>query len=339
MAVLPAPPIFVVGPGRSGTTLMRSLLSAHPEVAVTPETHFMHIASEAGWLPGRRNGRAVWRAYHDHVRFLELGLDRGEVEARITDPDDVRDVFTAVLSAYLERAGKKRIGEKTPGHWHHLPTLLRWFPGARVVVMRRDPRASGASQLKTPWVRNRLMPVSWRSGVFLAKRTQRIAGDARAWTRLHGMIERDWQEDARILSVSFEALTADPEGVLRPLCALVGLDFDRRMIDGRTSEAVRAPADVAGHAAWQGWQTAHHAKTREPITTGPERWRHEMSEREVAIVEGFCAPMMDRFGYDVTATPAARRRARASAEFHLHAARFEKRLRVALRRRPFAALV
>lgn len=33
-------PIFIVGPGRSGTTLVRSLLSAHSRIAVTPETHF-----------------------------------------------------------------------------------------------------------------------------------------------------------------------------------------------------------------------------------------------------------------------------------------------------------
>ena len=35
----PAP--FVVGVGRSGTTLLRLMLDAHPELAIPPETHFL----------------------------------------------------------------------------------------------------------------------------------------------------------------------------------------------------------------------------------------------------------------------------------------------------------
>ena len=35
----PAP--FVVGVGRSGTTLLRLMLDAHPELAIPPETHFV----------------------------------------------------------------------------------------------------------------------------------------------------------------------------------------------------------------------------------------------------------------------------------------------------------
>src|ERR1051325_199517 len=36
-----APPVFVVGCGRSGTTLLRLMLDAHPELAIPGETHFL----------------------------------------------------------------------------------------------------------------------------------------------------------------------------------------------------------------------------------------------------------------------------------------------------------
>ena len=45
-AILSEPPVFIVGAGRSGTTLLRTLLSAHPRLAVTPETHFMAFAGQ-----------------------------------------------------------------------------------------------------------------------------------------------------------------------------------------------------------------------------------------------------------------------------------------------------
>lgn len=41
-------PIFIVGDGRSGTTLLRGLLSAHSRLAITPETQYMAKAELAG---------------------------------------------------------------------------------------------------------------------------------------------------------------------------------------------------------------------------------------------------------------------------------------------------
>ena len=32
---------FIVGAGRSGTTLLRMMLAVHPELAIPPETHFL----------------------------------------------------------------------------------------------------------------------------------------------------------------------------------------------------------------------------------------------------------------------------------------------------------
>lgn len=40
----PAP--FIVGVGRSGTTLLRLMLDAHPEMCIPPETGFIPLASE-----------------------------------------------------------------------------------------------------------------------------------------------------------------------------------------------------------------------------------------------------------------------------------------------------
>jgi hypothetical protein len=39
MTLVPAP--FIVGVGRSGTTLLRMMLDAHPDLAIPPETGFL----------------------------------------------------------------------------------------------------------------------------------------------------------------------------------------------------------------------------------------------------------------------------------------------------------
>ena len=49
-------PIFIVGMPRSGTTLLSTLLSAHPSISILPETHLL-----TRWLPRRWRRREVSR--------------------------------------------------------------------------------------------------------------------------------------------------------------------------------------------------------------------------------------------------------------------------------------
>src|SRR2546430_13399132 len=80
----PAP--FVVGVPRSGTTLLRLMLDAHPELAIPPETHFLpklikacRDAEQAGSDPGER---AVEIITH-HRRWPDFGLAEADLRARM----------------------------------------------------------------------------------------------------------------------------------------------------------------------------------------------------------------------------------------------------------------
>ena len=57
-------------------------------------------------------------------------------------------MFDTLLRLYADRRGKSVIGEKTPAHVRHGDTLLRWYPGGRIIHMLRDPRAIYVSDLR-----------------------------------------------------------------------------------------------------------------------------------------------------------------------------------------------
>src|SRR5688572_24207411 len=73
----PAP--FIVGVGRSGTTLLRLMLDAHPRLAIPPETQFIPELVEAAERPDA-NATSVARVLTSHRRFGDFGVEASELE-------------------------------------------------------------------------------------------------------------------------------------------------------------------------------------------------------------------------------------------------------------------
>src|SRR5690242_11597706 len=80
----PAP--FVVGVPRSGTTLLRLILDAHPAVAIPPETHFLpkliRLCQQAEARDEDARG-AVLELLTGHRRWPDFGLEPDEVRVRL----------------------------------------------------------------------------------------------------------------------------------------------------------------------------------------------------------------------------------------------------------------
>src|SRR5688500_9735911 len=109
----PAP--FIVGVGRSGTTLMRMMLDAHPELAIPPETPIAPelIGQCRGW---RASPDRALRAITESRRWGDFDLDTDELlrRFRALDPLDPAGVLRAFYGLYAETQRKPRWGDKTP---------------------------------------------------------------------------------------------------------------------------------------------------------------------------------------------------------------------------------
>lgn len=310
----PTAPVFIVGPGRSGTTLVRSLLSAHSRLCVTPETHFLKTAEAHGGLAtgAPADFDAFWARYSASPRFKDLGVDPERCRQLVAQRGEptMRSIFAALLDAYGERCGKPRVGEKTPGHWRWLDEIEACFPGARTILLRRDPRAVVASQLKTPWGKPN------GGGSVLESRAARIALYAREWRELFtsGLAERP-----SVLVVDYEALVSDAEREARRMCAFLGESYEPAMLTDRSDRNAPPPAAMQDRrGAWSEWAVDHNRKTLSAISTASvEAWRSELGRGEVAMIEGWCATPMRAAGH----LPVSSRRDRALGTLGLHAVR------------------
>src|SRR4051812_10323368 len=148
---LPERPIFVLGCPRSGTTLMQLMLHAHPRIAVPPETRFVLRAYQRRrdfdfTSPDGRRAFAQWLVRTKRLRVADLGLDPASVvESVVAAPPSLGSALAAVFTAYADRFGKARWGDKRPGYYANLPELLRLFPDAQVIDVVRDGRDCVAS--------------------------------------------------------------------------------------------------------------------------------------------------------------------------------------------------
>ena len=206
-------PLFIVGMPRSGTTLVESILSRHPDVVAQGETGEVAEIEEMAYARLGAAGRRLNR----HELMLQLD----------------RDWLAAQAEAMMKRAAArfsapfKIITDKMPENAVRLGLIKRLFPHARIVHVRRHPLDVGVSNFFQRFssgqgYSNRL---DW-----IGIRTRQIADSMAIWKQAL---------DLEILDVSYEKLVTDTEMEARRLVAFAGLDWDPACLEPqRTSRSV-----------------------------------------------------------------------------------------------------
>lgn len=291
-------PIIVLGVSRSGTTLLRSMLDRHPDVAIPTESYFIpQLHDRHGDAPDRARIIAdVGRLQ----RVREWGITESDLDSRLAASPTFAEVVDAIYATWAERRGAVRYGDKTPLYMQHLDLLERVFPDAQYVHIVRDARAAGLSfvgmqrKARFNWSRPRRVEdfaCQWR----------REVADARALGERVGA--------ARYLELRYEDLVAEAEPNLHAICAFLGLAFDPVMLDHTAPVTAGTERD--------------HALLGSAPTANVRDWRAQMPARQVARVEAICGDELARHGYELTASAARgpRTRVRAAFERVAHVAR------------------
>jgi hypothetical protein len=277
-------PLLLLGVSRSGTTLLRVILDRSPGIAIPDESFFVPLLA-------RRHGGVI-----DAERFLDdvarltvvraWGLTGDDVAPRLRSGMPTADAIAAVFETYAAAAGKTRWGDKTPMYMRHLDLLERLFPDAEYVHLVRDGRDAALSFLEMPggtYTRTWAHPATAAQFACLWRREVR---DARALGRRVG--------PARYHEVRYEELVADPESVVRGICAFAQLPFEPAMLD------YAGTVDVSAKP--------HQQRLLTPPTTGVRSWRDDLPAEDVAAFEGIAGELLSELGYDLGsgATPGAR---------------------------------
>jgi len=269
----PAPPFFIVGSARSGTTLLRLMLNAHPEVAIPPESRFItEMWRDKPQVEVEPVLDALGR--HDRFRLWELPIEevRAELDggpARITAP--YTEVMEAPYRAWARRRDKPLWGDKTPRYVESIPLLSRLWPPARFVHLVRDGRNVALSY----------------ADVAFGPKT--LAKAAALWARrVRAGVEAGRTLDpGRYLQMRYEDLVEAPERHARTLCGFLGLPFDPVVLDyverGRDAVLPRA--------------AANNPNVTKPLMAQTRSWERAMPEGQVEVFEALAGDVLSELGY------------------------------------------
>ncbi len=277
MAAKPKARVFLVGCPRSGTTLLQSMLSAHPDILSFPESHFFPYLVPR-LPPFRTMGFAAPRVRRRLRSFLdELGEGSMATAVPRFSPFMRRycDGFIEALDTLAQRAGKSIWLEKTPRHLHFIAHIERLVPGARFIHLIRN----GAHVVASLYQVTHEHPEAWGGARGIKRCVRRWIGDVR--------ISLAYREHMAHKLVSYHRLVDQPRTVISEVCRFLDLGFHEATLERR------ADAPIPIIAPSEHWKAGVAETLRD---TGAEKFRRVFdAEQRAYITARISAVTLDGF--------------------------------------------
>ncbi len=278
------PYVFIVGCPRSGTTLLRRMVDAHPQIAIMPESHWIPRIFEGriGLAPEGLVTPELIPHLLEHPRFDYLQLDEEELYGLLEtqQPSSYADFVGRIFDLYGLGKAKTLVGDKTPGYVRWINTIHALWPRARFVHLIRDGRDVCLSMAKWKTAHQK------KPGIFTTWKDDSVSTTAFWWE----LNVRSGRQVGHSLGpklyyeLRYESLVANPEEECAALCTFLGLPYDDAMLRFHEGRTKTDPGLDAKHA----WL---------PITPGLRNWRSQMPTEDVERFEAAAGQLLDELGY------------------------------------------
>jgi hypothetical protein len=279
--------VFVVGRGRSGTSLLCSILSSHPDVAVVPEGLFIINLYKKYRGVNHWDEKSLMRFYHDLLLDERLSqwwnFDKAEMKEELKQLEGERTFSSLCRFVYQKEAcatGRKEPGliiDKNNTYSLFIPEIVEVFPTAKFVHIVRDPRDTVAS---------------YKQVSFDASGTIALA---QRWKHYNRVILNDAARfPDKFHLILFEDLLLKPQKTLSDLCSFLGIDFSDDLLqfykNNRYYENLKGSTEAV-RTAYQNIQN--------PLDPQQAfKWKKKSADDERQKINAICHEEMEYFGYE-----------------------------------------
>jgi len=195
-------PYFLVGAERSGTTLLRLMLSHHPQIAWCNEFEYtVDKISSSGQFP-QLNDYYEW--LETHRIFQDTGF---VIDYNLNYPE----LMNSFLQQKQEEFKRQIVGATVHRNFDKL--LIIW-PKARFIHLIRDPRDVASSCVK----------MGWAGHVWFG--VDRWLEAEKCWDRVKSLIFSE-----QYIEIFYEDLISNPEKQLSIISNFLGVSYDENMVE------------------------------------------------------------------------------------------------------------
>lgn len=268
--------IFIVGVGRSGTTLLQNMLNSHPQVAFIPEINYTRR-----FLLSRNLEERYSKNKEKFINFLKNDKWFKRLDARIIDRVDFNnidhssfsvDFYKKILKINCNLHNKKIAGDKDPRSIEYVKEISKLLPNIHWIHIIRDPRDVLLSKRNADWSKHR----SVLKHIFAGYIQLNLA---RKWIKLF---------PNKFTELYYEDLLHNPQLTLKNLCISIGLNYDSSMMDFKNSAQELIADD---ELSWK--KEVFSSLNKENIS----KWKNGLSNRLIAFIEHLITPAFTHYNY------------------------------------------
>ncbi len=281
---------FIVGSGRSGTTVLTKILNSHSKICCpTAENFFLSSFLQ---LFGKKTSftkqeidaiidnlwnldtinQHIWKINSDNLKQL---LQRHK---KNLDFVLLMKIIFAHFGGNTQQDNFAYFLDKNPHYVYYLKELNSIFPDAKFIFIVRDYRGKYNSVKK---VRNRFLSAV---GISWAIQQKKILN----FQKLH---------PDKCLLIRYEDLTYTPNDTLQTICRFLSIDFEEQMLrhfEVSKIEYQKLPLDEATIRNQLKW----HENSERPLNTqSVNKWQQELSDKEIKMLDYYCGKTGELFGY------------------------------------------
>jgi len=295
---------FIIGMGRSGTTLLTSILNSNSSIISAPENNFIlfgkDLASRTSLSKEElfNEFKAMFNLKHNHV-ISSWNPDFDFIKNVLNNDANNINYQTLCKSAYYSQNQKneqdtiKSIVDKNPVYSLFIDDLIQLFPESKFIILVRDYRDNIASRKK------------FTNGIV----SRTIYNLAHTWSNYYSQIEKvkiKFPDKFHVLK--YEDLVTNPSLNIRELCEFLEIDFEENMLHPEKESNNYFNSDLLTSEQKERVSEMHKELSKPINSSKVTAWKDFFSKRELIIIETICNKFGKIYGYDKSVSTSIIRR-------------------------------
>lgn len=283
---------YILGMGRSGTSLLMSLIGSHPQIHSTPENYFSVFFANAFLHKTYFTPKDIALIHRFNLAFEKLQPYVG-FRYDLSNHSDLlkngfhgtyfelcKQIYRQFQHETLDKSEAKIVLDKNPANTLFFDKLLKINPNAKFVCIIRDYRSNALSRKQSPDIQS-----------------PHVVNSVIRWDYFNYKCQQlFFKHPEKCILVRYEDLVEAPEIEVERI-------FKFLEISNITSHQEKERNSYSNYKLDNNLITSQRAKKKFEDLSRPvykdrlEKWRVHLSPREIEIAESLCGARGEAFGY------------------------------------------